>query len=397
MKTEPIFATADSEFEQLRKLTEISRALTYISSADQVRRLIVERAADLLGGNAAVVMQGDEAGMLQVTATHGVPEDRLMRFSSGLDEDVAERLRGLLEVSDECFLAVPLVVGGTVTGLLAVTTVHPASSDDEGYLSALGDQAAIALESARLEEQVRRQAIDRQENDGAMSAKDQALATLAHDIRTPLGSIEAYSALIEDEVYGPINDRQREALGRIRLSGRHLLSLLENVMEMARLNAGVLHVGSEPVCLSTVAREAVHMLLPQADAKLQTLEMIDPADVTVTADHGRVRQILINLIGNAVKFTPENGTVRVRVDASGAGREMAEIQVADSGPGISPEERRAIFEPYYRSEQTAKLPGVGLGLAISHALAREMNGDLSVASGSDGGACFILRLPVRRD
>jgi signal transduction histidine kinase len=388
------FTTVEPDFAQLRKLTEISRALTYTTSLEQVQRLTVERGAALLDASAAVLMLADAEGLLHVLATHGVAAERVLRFQSPLDDEVIGRLQGLLDVPDDCFIAVPLIVGGAVTGLLAVATSRASTGADESLLSALADQAAVALENARLAGEVREQVEARQASEGATTAKDRALSTLAHDIRTPIGAIEAYSSLMQDELYGPINDRQREALGRVRLSGRHLLSLLDNVMEMARLNAGVLRVESEAVSLAGVAREAVHMLLPQSDAKLQTLQLGRPADVLVSADHGRVRQVLVNIIGNAVKFTPEGGSVTVTTRTRAvAGVKWGQIRVTDTGPGIAPADTAAIFEPYYRSEGTAQLPGVGLGLAISHALVQQMGGRLEVESDLGVGSSFILLFP----
>jgi signal transduction histidine kinase len=394
MTAGPRFTTVEPDFAQLRRLTEIGRALTYTTSLDQVSRLTVERGADLRGGAAAVLMLADDDGLLQVLATHGVPEEKIERFQAPLDDEVIGRLQGLFDVPDDCLLAVPLVVGGAVTGLLAVATRGRSSSADEALLSALADQAAVALESARLTGEVREQMEARRVSDGAITAKDRALSTLAHDIRTPLGAIDAYSALIEDELYGPINDRQREALGRVRMSGRHLLSLLDNVMEMARLTAGVLRVESEPMNLAEVAREAVHMLIPQSDAKLQTLQLGRPSAVVVLADRERVRQVLVNLIGNAVKFTPEGGAVMVdTAPVTVDGEAWGEIRVTDTGPGIADEEKEAIFEPYYRSADTAQLPGVGLGLAISHGLVERMGGRLHVESEVGAGSVFVVRFP----
>jgi phosphoserine phosphatase RsbU/P len=391
------FTTVEPDFAQLRRLTEISRALTYTTSLDQVQRLTVERGADLLDASASVLMLADAEGLLHVLATHGVSADRVLRFQSPLDDEVIGRLQGLLDVPDDRFIAVPLIVGGAVTGLLAVATRRKSTGADESLLSALADQAAVALENARLGDEVRQQLEERQASEGATTAKDRALSTLAHDIRTPIGAIEAYSSLMQDELYGPINDRQREALGRVRMSGRHLLSLLDNVMEMARLNAGVLRVESEPVALVEVAREAVHMLLPQADAKLQTLQLGRPANVLVTADHARVRQVLVNLIGNAVKFTPEGGSITVDTARRAvASAHWGEIRVTDTGPGIADADRAAILEPYYRSEATAQLPGVGLGLAISHALVQQMGGRLEVESQLGVGSSFIIQFPRAR-
>ncbi|MFL5381558.1 MAG: ATP-binding protein [Longimicrobiaceae bacterium] len=391
------FDAVDPGFQQLRRLTEISRALTYTTSLEQVTRLTVERGAELLGASAAVLMLADAEGLLHVRAAHAVAEERVARFRAPLGDEVIGRLQGLLGVPDDCFVAVPLVVGGAVTGLVAVAMRQPSTPADESLLSALADQAAVALENARLGGEVRVELEDRlRASEGATSAKDRALATLAHDIRTPLAAIDGYSAILEEEIYGPVNDRQRETLGRVRMSGRHLLSLLDNVMDMARLNAGVVRVSAEPVRLAEVAREAVHMLLPAAEAKLQTLQLGAVPHVTVTADGARVRQVLVNLIGNAVKFTPPDGSITVatgeHVTAAGS---WGEIRVTDTGPGIAEAERAAIFEPYYRSEGTAQVPGVGLGLAISHALVEQMGGALEVESEVGVGSSFIIRLPLR--
>jgi phosphoserine phosphatase RsbU/P len=394
MTAGPSFTTIEPDFAQLRKLTEIGRALTYTTSLDQVSRLTVERGADLLDGVAAVLMLADAEELLQVLATHGVSDERAKRFQAPLDDEVIGRLQGLLLVDEDCFLAVPLVVSGAVTGLLAVATRRPCTTADESLLSALADQAAVALESARLASEIHQQIEARRVSDVAVMAKDRALTTLAHDIRTPLGAIDAYSAIIEDEMYGPINDRQREALGRVRMSGRHLLSLLDNVMEMARLDAGVLRVDCGPLKLSDVAREAVHILLPQSEANLQTLKLVRPDPVIVIADQERVRQVLVNLIGNAVKFTPQGGAITVETAAITLdGQDWGEIRVSDTGPGIEQTEQTAIFEAYYRSEGTAQLPGVGLGLAISHALVERMGGSLHVESEVGVGSTFIARFP----
>ena len=386
------FRAVDPGFAQLRRLTEISRALTYTTSLDQVTRLAVERGAELLDGSASVLMLSDVDGILHVRAAHGIPEERVSRFSAPLADDMIERLQALLEVPEDRWIAVPLVVGGAVTGLLAVATRQRSTEADETLLSALADQAAVALENARLGGEVRIEMEDRlRVVEGAGSAKDRALAVLAHDIRAPLGAIEGYCELMGDEVYGSVNDRQREVLGMVRLSGRHLLSLLDNVMDMARLSAGALRVRAEPVWLPDVAREAVHMLTPAAEAKLQTLRLDDSSTpLLVNADHARLRQVLINLIGNAVKFTPQDGTITVATTASPESS-WGEIRVTDTGPGIPLAEQASVFDPYYRSEHTAQLPGVGLGLAISRALVQQMGGELTVTC--ESGCSFLIRLP----
>jgi signal transduction histidine kinase len=200
---------------------------------------------------------------------------------------------------------------------------------------------------------------------------------------------------MEEELYGPVTARQREALGRVRMSARHLLSLLDNVLDMARLNAGIVGVAAQSVHLKDVAREAVHILTPASGAKRQTLQLLGSADVLVTGDRARVRQVLINLIGNAVKFTPEEGEITVTIlELSVSGVPWGAIRVTDTGPGIAEAEQAAVFEPYYRSEGTGLLPGVGLGLAISQALVKQMGGELDLESELGAGSSFTIRLPA---
>lgn len=389
-------ATGQARVDQLRGLTEISRALTYATSFDQVARLTLERGTPLLDAFAAVIMLTDEAGELRVRATHGIEAERVASFTATLADDLMLRLPGLFGVHEECVMAVPLVVTSVVTGVVAVARHEAATEADEWLLSAVADQAAVALENARLSGEVRVEMEARlSASEGRTGAKDRALATLAHDIRSPLGAIDAYCELIEGEIYGPVTDAQREALGRVRMSGRHLLSLLDNVMDMARLNAGVVRFTVEPVNLVEVAREAVIMMTPAADARGQLLQLGPRGEVVVAGNAARLRQVLVNLIGNAIKFTPESGRIAVSTGREIVGEETwGVIRVSDTGPGIASSEQAAVFEPFYRSEGATATPGVGLGLAISAALVQEMGGTLRVESVPGSGSVFILRLPA---
>jgi len=393
MITSRALAATDPKLEQLRKLSDINRAFTYTTSLDDVARLTVESGANLLDATAAVLMLLKSDDVLHVRAAHGVPEERIARFRAPLDDEVIGRLQGLLGVPDDWFVAVPLVVGGVVTGLLAVALRRASTAPDEWLLAALADQAAVALEHARLGGEVRLEMEGRlRANERAVTSKDRALVTLAHDIRSPLASIEGYCAILDEGLYGPMTEKQREGLGRIRRSGRHLLSLLDNVMDMARLSAGAISVRSESVHLREVAQETVDMLMPASHAKQQRLRLAASDDVVVIGDTARTRQVLVNLVGNALKFTPPEGSITVCVQEV-AGN-WGELRVTDTGPGVSDSDRTAIFEPYYRSEGTAMIPGVGLGLAISQGLMTQMGGSLDVESEVGAGATFILRLPL---
>jgi phosphoserine phosphatase RsbU/P len=401
----PTIAEESPRFEQLRRLTEISRALTYTTEMDQVAKLATHRAAELLHGHQAVLMLLDGNGLLQVTATYGVKKEDVARFREPLDETLVHQVQQLLKVSsEESFIGVPLVAGGAVKGLLGVVRKGSAmcTDEEEWLLSAVADQVAVAMETSRLEEEVKR--VRREKARGAdesadmVSLKDRALATLSHDLRSPLNAIDSYAELMEMEILGPVTDRQREALGRIRFGGRHLLSVLQNVLEMARIEAGVASVQPTAVELNSVIDEAATIVRHDATARDQKLVIETGPVLMARADPDRLRQVLINLLGNAIKYTPPGGTLRISTrlveGASGAGN--AEVSVADNGPGIPDREQDAIFQPYYRvlhSEDGAP-EGAGLGLAISRELVRQMGGDLLVSSELGKGSTFTVRLAL---
>ena len=387
----------DPELEKLRTLTAIGRALTYTTSLGQVARITVERGAGLLGASTAALLLRGSDELLHVRAAHGIEERRMALASAPMTDESIGELQALLGASDDRFMAVPLVVEGAVTGLLAIGLDRPSTAGDEWLLSALADQAAVALAHARLGGEVTVDLENRlRASEGSTTAKERALATLAHDIRSPLGAIDGYCSNLVDELYGPVTDAQRAALERVRMSGRHLLSLLDNVMDMVRLDAGVFDVPLEPVECLSVAREAVDMLTHAAEAKHQVLGLAAANPVVVTGNHARMRQVLVNLLGNAVKFTPEGGAITATVvKREIGGTTWGEIRVTDTGPGIAPAEQASIFEPYYRSVGTAVLPGIGLGLAISRSLVAQMGGELAVESEVGVGSTFTIRFPVR--
>jgi phosphoserine phosphatase RsbU/P len=386
-------------FEQIRRLTEVSRALTYATSLADVLQLAVDRAAELLEAEQSVVMLTDEEGLLHVRAAHGVDGERVREFCAPLNETLISRLQGLFSSTrEECFLGVPLVSHGDVTGMLAVfrSGGEASTEADEWLLSALADQTAVALENARLQEEVGQQRQEHlREVRGMTKANQRALSTLAHDLRSPLNAIEAYSELLEMGLLGPVIDRQREALGRIRMSGRHLLAVLENVMELAHLTAATVRLQTRSIPVRTVIEEAVQLVLHNAKTKNQSLEVESGADPVVRADPDRLRQVLVNLLGNAIKYTPPEGSIRVRASVTEyEGVPWGTLSVSDTGPGIPPDQREAIFEPYTRLSITDAEPGSGLGLAICREVVRHLGGSIDLESEAERGSTFTVRLQL---
>jgi two-component system CheB/CheR fusion protein len=231
----------------------------------------------------------------------------------------------------------------------------------------------------------------------ASQVKSQFLAVMSHELRTPLSGMIGFADLLETGVLGPTNEKQREALARIRTGSWHLASIIEEILSFSRVEAGKEEVHYGEADLAEAAREVVEMLQAQAESKGLTLRLegADSALVCET-DRVKVRQILLNLTGNALKFT-QTGSVVVRLERSGTA--WIELQVRDTGPGIRPEDQDRIFEPFTQVDgsHTRSAPGTGLGLAISRDLARLLGGDVSVESAPGEGSRFTVRLPLQRE
>jgi signal transduction histidine kinase len=384
------------------RLTEISRALTYARSLEEVLQLTVECAADLLGAPKVVLMLIGEAQLLHVRASLGVDRSAAEEFREQLDEHLLVRLERILgEGIQDHFLGVPLVNRAAVIGLLAVRRAEagPADPSSELLLSALADQAAVAIEGARERElrgtlEIKVGDLERQH-----TSQDQAIRFLSHDIRTALSSIDGYASLMVGGVLGEVNERQRDALERIRQVGTHLLSLLANATELARLRTEGMAFRSTPLILGDVVTDAVNVVLPVAgDARIHIAVREGPR-VEVVTDRHRLRQVLVQLLDNAVKYSPERSTVTVttRVLTEGDGG-WGEVSVTDQGPGIPQEHLQTIFKPYERIGSSAPegrtVSGLGLGLAIAQSLVERMRGTISVKSEVGKGSTFAVRMPL---
>jgi PAS domain S-box-containing protein len=227
----------------------------------------------------------------------------------------------------------------------------------------------------------------------ANRAKSDFLAVMSHELRTPLNAIAGYAELLEFGVHGPLTDAQREAVSRIQRSQRHLLGLINEVLNYARIESGSVHYELGRVVIDDVLRAADALVLPQMRAKGLVHEYAgcDPT-LVAHADAERVQQIVLNLLSNAVKFTEHGGSVWVECEAAG---DMVAVRVCDTGVGIPPEKLGTVFDPFVQIDTrlTRAQDGVGLGLAISRDLARGMGGDLTVDSTLGVGSTFTLTLP----
>jgi len=232
----------------------------------------------------------------------------------------------------------------------------------------------------------------KQELERSSKFKDQFLSTMSHELRTPLNAVLGFSDLLTEERYGPLNERQQRYVKHIHTGGKHLLSLINDILDLSKIEAGRLQLTIENVSVPTTFAEVLDTMRPLADKKSQTLLREAPSGLSVLADPTRLKQILMNLIGNAIKFTPEGGEIRLSASPlDGAVR----VEVRDSGPGIPLEEQQRIFEAFYRlGDVDKKIEGTGLGLAITRRLVELHGGSLGIESQLGSGSCFFFILPV---
>ncbi|HEX3867841.1 MAG TPA: hybrid sensor histidine kinase/response regulator [Gemmatimonadaceae bacterium] len=228
----------------------------------------------------------------------------------------------------------------------------------------------------------------------ANRAKSEFLAMMSHDLRTPLNAIGGYADLLSMGVRGPVNDAQTADLERIRRNQRHLLSLVNDVLNFARVERGDIPLHLTRIDLRQTLKPLGAMIEPQVRSRGLTYEFSQSsAEVVINADSERLEQIVINILANAVKFTPAGGAITMTYDADGR---FGRVAVHDTGIGIPAEKLVSIFEPFTQvdsSTATAR-DGVGLGLAISRELARRMGGDIEVESTPGRGSTFTVRLPL---
>jgi signal transduction histidine kinase len=251
---------------------------------------------------------------------------------------------------------------------------------------------ALARTNAQLRQAMQEAEHARSEADRANRAKSDFLAMMSHELRTPLNAIGGYAELLEMGIHGPVTEAQRDALQRIGRSQAHLLTLITDVLDFARIDAGQVRFAMEDVALHEALAGLEALIAPQLRARrlAYTYHPCDPA-LTVRADRDKLRQLVLNLLGNAVKYTPDGGAISLACVADG---EHVAVHVRDTGVGIPAERQPLIFEPFVQGERALNRPteGVGLGLAISRELASGMGGTLTVESEVGRGSVFTVTL-----
>ncbi len=412
-------AAAEQLAERHSHLHRIAAALSSATTPARVAQLVIEEGMEAKGAAAATVLVVDAArtafsplartGFGRAVAeryasfplraggpaSDAVLEDRPVLVESLERARAAgyEELAASLEADGHgSFAAVPIHLEGGVLGALAFSFPGPRVFDDAAvtFMRTLADLCGATLERARLYE--RAQAA-RAEAEEANRAKAQFLTVMSHELRTPLNAITGYTQILELGVHGPTTEKQRQSLARIHASARLQLNLINQVLNFAKVEAGHLEAIAEPTALVPLLEEMGELVQPQIEERAQryTLEPC-PGDPVIRTDGEKLRQVLLNLLTNASKFTPTGGEIRLACEA---GPDQLRIHVDDSGPGIPPGQRDRVFEPFIQLGRnlTSAHQGTGLGLSISRDLARLLGGDLRVADRPDGpGARFTIEL-----
>jgi len=295
--------------------------------------------------------------------------------------------------------ALPLRVGSRTIGALDIqsTQVNAFSEDDIAVLQSLADQIAIAIDNARSYELSMQAVKEMREAD---RLKSQFLANMSHELRTPLNSIIGFSRVILKGIDGATTDLQQQDLLAIHNSGQHLLGLINDILDLSRIEAGKMELTFDEVNLAELTSSVMSTITGLFKDKPITLHRDLPADLpTVRADAMRIRQVLLNLLSNAAKFTDEGSiTVQASVKDSPTGHPEVTVSVTDTGPGIASEDQKKLFQPFSQvdASPTRKSGGSGLGLSISNHLIQMHGGRIGVESAPGRGSTFFFTLPAFR-
>lgn len=309
--------------------------------------------------------------------------------------DLAKRMRDAFTEGEVTGFELPLKTAKGEQRWFAWNSANRRNSESSLVEIVLfGTDITARREAAARARELEEERLARATAEAANVAKMQFLAVMSHELRTPLNAISGYVQLLDMELKGPITEGQRADLGKIARAQRHLLGLINEVMNFARLESGSVKLQMTHVSLHHVLEVLQSLTQPQTAAKDLAYHVApcEPGAVTVWADRDKLQQILVNLVSNAIKFTAPGGRIDV-AHSQQAG--SVDIRVTDTGKGIPQNKLEDIFDPFMQvdSDYTRTAEGVGLGLAISRDLARAMHGDLRVESVEGIGSTFILTLP----
>jgi signal transduction histidine kinase len=406
--------------EELRALGDVSQAVNSTIDLQTVLSTIVAKAVQISNTDAGVIYVFDELDQtLRVRATYGLSEELVAAIQLAGASDALRRAiqdRQPLEIADirdeppspvreiamragfRARLVVPLVGTERVVGALVIRRKQPGKfpKGTIHLLQTFAAQSVLAIQNARLFREIEDKSRQLQL---ASEHKSQFLASMSHELRTPLNAIIGLTEMMVTNAARFGTEKALEPLRRVNAAGGHLLSLINEILDLSKIEAGKLELNPEPVDLARLIDEVVGTAGQLAEKNKNRLIVEAQENLgALTADAMRLKQILLNLLSNACKFTKE-GEVTLRVRKVADGRDWVELAVADTGIGLTADQQAKLFQEFTQADSLTarRYGGTGLGLALSRKLARMMGGDVTVASEAGKGSVFTVRLPTGTD
>jgi signal transduction histidine kinase len=300
----------------------------------------------------------------------------------------------LIRFGYRALLAVPLLREDQIIGSLSLTRKEPGEYAPEviDVLKSFATQSALAIQNARLFREI---ADKSAQLEAASRHKSEFLANMSHELRTPLNAIIGFSEVLNERMFGELNDKQAEYLKDIHASGTHLLSLINDILDLSKVEAGRMELELSDFNLPAAIDSALTLVRERATRRGITLgSSIHDGIGEMTGDERKIRQVLLNLLSNAIKFTPEGGRIDVAAVPNGG---SVEVSVRDTGVGIAPEDHEAVFEEFRQvGASAAKQEGTGLGLALARKFIELHGGKIWVKSQVGAGSTFTFTLPFQR-
>jgi signal transduction histidine kinase len=403
---------------ELEALSEVSRAVNSSLQLETVLARILAHACKLAdAGGGAIYVAEAEAGHFRIAATHGMDED-LVRAIRALHVRMGDTVVGqcvaqqdpvqvpdltaepdyplhaaMMKSGIRALLGVPLLREGEVIGALVVRRKRTGGFADEivELVKSFAAQSSLAVHNARLFHEIEEKS---RELEAASRHKSEFLANMSHELRTPLNAVLGYAELIQDGIYGEVPAKMQDVLERIQQNGRHLLGLINDVLDLSKIEAGQLTLAPSDYSMRELVLDVVSATEALVAEKKLALEVDLPPDLPRgCGDERRLTQVLMNLVSNAIKFT-DAGSIGIRAQVEDGSFLVA---VTDTGVGIAPEDRERIFEEFQQvdSSSTRRKGGTGLGLAITRRIVELHGGRIWVESTPGHGSTFAFTLPLR--